>query len=300
MPIMTNSQLHVGPPPYQSFLDDSIRDGHLVTGLPAPFRTVHVMERPTNFLLTLHQHAWYHLNYIFSGSVTVSAQGQEYKVNAGQVFIMPPIQHELTSKTGYSQVGVDVLVAEDSRGISKLIQTTFSDQVVVLTIPPIHRTFNEIYEMVRSMMPLDALMLTNIAESVVYRCVEEMQLPERNNSFRSQFINLLIRIDPFRTSLEGIASQLNISRTHLERLTNQEFGCGVIEYCNKIKSSHLCLVLQTSDQSISKLAEEYNFYDESHLCVFFRKYTGKTPGQYRREFKSKYVNIQKQQSDVLP
>ena len=293
MPVLENSKIHIGPPPYQSILDTSIRDGQLIVGLPKPFRIIHVMERPAGFLLTFHTHAWYHINYICSGSLCVSVKDQDYQVSAGQVFIMPPIPHQLTSKNGYSQIGVDVLVTEDSRNISQMIQDTFSNQAAVLAIPPVSQDFSTLYEMIRSMTPLDSLMLINIAESIVYRCVEEVRRPERNDSFRSQFINLLKRIDPFRTSLDEIASALNLSRTHLERLTNREFGCGVMEYCNKIKSSHLCLVLQTSQKSITQLAEEFNFYDESHLCVFFKKYTGKIPGQYRRDFQKKYGTASK-------
>lgn len=224
MPVLENSKIHIGPPPYQSVLDTSIRDGQLIVGLSKPFRIIHVMERPSGFLLTFHTHAWYHINYICSGSLTVSVKNQDYQVNAGQVFVMPPIPHQLTSKNGYSQIGVDVLVTEDPRNISRMVQETFANQAAVLAIPPVGRDFATLYEMIRSMTPLDSLMLINIAESIVYRCIEEIRRPERNDSFRSQFISLLKRIDPFRTSLDEIASALNLSRTHLEASLTANLG----------------------------------------------------------------------------
>lgn len=289
-------QQYIGKKPYQSALDASIRDGQLLVGLPEAFRMIHVMERPADFILTFHTHSWYHINYICSGSVCVSAEGKTTTVRAGQVFIMPPIAHQITTQTGYEQIGVDILVTEDARNISKMVQETFSDQAVVLTIPPINRDFRELYEMIRSTTPLDNLMLINLAESIVYHCLVEMRKPEQNQSFRRQFINLFKQIDPFRISLGEIAAALNLSKTHLERLTSREFGCGVMEYCNRIKISHICILLQTSSKSIGQLAEELNFYDESHFCVFFRRYMGTTPGQYRREFLSKYVKLKTQQA----
>jgi AraC-like DNA-binding protein len=41
--------------------------------------------------------------------------------------------------------------------------------------------------------------------------------------------------------------------------------------------------LQYSQHSLTEIADEFGFTDESHFCKQFRKYTGNTPTAFRKK-----------------
>lgn len=288
----TESETYIGAAPYQSQLGQGMHDIHFITGLPGAYRLIHIMERPKDFLLTYHAHKWYHINYLFTGSVDIFFQGKVLTAHQGEVFILPPyIPHQLSSKTGYSQLGIDVVLADDSRGISRMVQQTFGQEAAVIGIPARSRTFGELYEIAIGRSDFDILRLVNFSEQMLYDLIE-IRREGGDSSFKRDFQEMLQSLNPCSTSLQQMADWLGFSKAQLERLCRREFGCGAMEYCAKLKCARCCLLLQTSDKNLREIAEELSFYDESHFSVFFRRCMGVTPGQYRRNFRKQNGRVE--------
>ncbi|MCI8622758.1 MAG: AraC family transcriptional regulator [Provencibacterium sp.] len=280
-------------PPFQSELPPSIRDRQLMVGLPEPYRMIHVMERPPAFLLSHHSHRWYHINYLLSGSVDIYFKGQVTAAHEGQAFVLPPqIPHKLVSRGGYAQLGLDLLPVEDERGIWRLVREAFGEEeLAVVSIPALPKRFEEIYGIVQGMSTLDTLRLLNLAESMLFELLEVSRVG-RDLTFKNRFLEMLQRRGPYSLSLEEMCAEMNLSKTHLERLANRELGCSAVEYCSKLRCSRACLWLQVSDKSIRQIAEELGFYDESHFNAFFKRAMGLPPGRYRRQFRLQNGQVQ--------
>lgn len=83
-------------------------------------------------------------------------------------------------------------------------------------------------------------------------------------------------------TLEHLAKIANVSPHYLYEFMQRSIGQGVMEYLHHCRIEHVRQALEHSDMSVSEIAVEYGFYDASHLVRVFKKYTGVTPGKYRK------------------
>jgi AraC family transcriptional regulator len=68
------------------------------------------------------------------------------------------------------------------------------------------------------------------------------------------------------------------------RFFRQEFGETLGEYLNRIRVRAAAGMLANSDLSLSAVAVDLGFYDQSHFTRIFRQFTGATPGTFRAEY----------------
>lgn len=249
--------------------------------LPPPFRMINVMENPPGYLLETHQHDYFHLNCILEGSLVVKTPDIELFVTAGQVFIMPPgILHRLESAGGYRQIGIDILDgADDDRELYEAFSEV-AEKPTVAAVPPTvgYDSMKYLLDYPSRHSRQQAL---HIAEGIILGTIDSL-LGSDTECFNARFAML---DSPWKMSLCELSSKLGISRSCLERMAQKSFGCGLGEYCLRLRFSELCRLLRTTDKKLDEIAEELGFCDASHLAVFFRSRAGCTPGQYRNPIK---------------
>ncbi|SDG18450.1 AraC family transcriptional regulator [Epilithonimonas hungarica] len=85
--------------------------------------------------------------------------------------------------------------------------------------------------------------------------------------------------------VSSIASHFGKSSDHLNRYFKDETGSTIKEYIIRYKLNLVKTRLKFSDLTISEIAGELNFTDESHLNKMFKGAFGKTARQYKNELK---------------
>ena len=94
---------------------------------------------------------------------------------------------------------------------------------------------------------------------------------------------VLGKVDEFM-EINQIASALFISHKHLTDTVQKETGSHPCHFYDlKILDEAKKMLLET-DKSISEIAKILT-YDPSNFSKFFKKFIGKTPGQFRKENK---------------
>lgn len=83
--------------------------------------------------------------------------------------------------------------------------------------------------------------------------------------------------------IENIASHFNKSPDHLSRYFKVQTGSTIKDYITRYKLNLIQTRLKFSDLTISEIADEMNFTDESHLNKMFKNVFGKTAKQFRKE-----------------
>lgn len=249
-----------------------------------PISNVNFMVSHAGFQMAAHTHAFYHINRIMEGSVTVGIDGGTYDVEAGCTMVLPPNRtHSLYSKEGYKQIGIDVECVDDSRGICSEINTLCGG-FLVKRIPMTAYTANDSMERMRTILnnPTkgNIMRALNIAESQILDLLELLR-NESGDHFFEQFTAMMSEYTPWRLSLSDMCRILGVSRTQLERRSKNAFGCGASEYCARLRCSMICNMLK-SDMTLESIAKEMGFYDSCHLSRFFVARVGITPGQYRK------------------
>lgn len=249
--------------------------------LSPPFRVIHVIKRPPDFHLRIHSHNFYHIIFVTSGVLEVVLDSTPYSIHENQAVILPPsIPHSLNSKKGYSQIGVDVLNLMEQEDLCSLICQIFPAGFAIVNMNMLPAKYEELIKSVRNFTKLNLLRLQNSAESLVLSFLEQAT-DSANKNFRDRFLDMVAQDECLNLTLSDMCQHLDISKTHLERLVREEFGCGAVEYYHKLKFMKSCFLLQNTDVPIRIISEQLKFYDESHFTRFFKKQCGQTPSQYR-------------------
>ena len=84
-------------------------------------------------------------------------------------------------------------------------------------------------------------------------------------------------------SLNTLAKQMNINPSYLSALFKKECGCTLTEYVNNKRIEYSLSLLSKTDMLIHEIAFECGIQDTNYFIKLFRKVTGQTPGQYRKQ-----------------
>lgn len=87
-----------------------------------------------------------------------------------------------------------------------------------------------------------------------------------------------------RHTLESLARTAGVHRVHLAREFHRRFGCTVGHYARQRRIEFACERLLGSSESLSRIAFETGFADQSHFTNTFRRLVGMTPGVFRERF----------------
>lgn len=83
-------------------------------------------------------------------------------------------------------------------------------------------------------------------------------------------------------NVQEIADYVHLHPTYLERLFKLHMAMSIIEYINKQRIDNACYLLRTSDKSIESIGFEVGYNSRQHFARSFRKCTGISPKDYRR------------------
>jgi AraC-like DNA-binding protein len=94
--------------------------------------------------------------------------------------------------------------------------------------------------------------------------------------------------------LEKLAAEMNVSRHHLSQLLNEQTGMSFFEYINHLRILEAKeLLAQTSKKELNVIDVAYSvgFNNKVSFNTTFKKITGKTPTEFRKEFIEKKENV---------
>jgi AraC family transcriptional regulator len=83
-------------------------------------------------------------------------------------------------------------------------------------------------------------------------------------------------------SLNELAGQVNLHPVTLSKYFSRYFGCSLGEYLRKIKTDRALALIRKDKQSLTDIAFECGFTDQSHFIKTFKYFTGMLPRQYKK------------------
>lgn len=89
-----------------------------------------------------------------------------------------------------------------------------------------------------------------------------------------------------RLSVNSIAKSLGLNRSYLSYLFHKETGINISHFIHSEKAKAAANMLRFSEYSCSSIATYLGFSSQSHFIQCFRKETGYTPSEYRKNFSS--------------
>ena len=84
-------------------------------------------------------------------------------------------------------------------------------------------------------------------------------------------------------TVDRLADQVHVHPAHLAAVFRKHHRCTIGEYVRELRIRRACQQLVNSRKSLSEVALEVGFYDQSHFCRTFKQAIGITPAEYRRQ-----------------
>lgn len=91
-----------------------------------------------------------------------------------------------------------------------------------------------------------------------------------------------------KISLEDIIRKFNTNKTTLNLTFKAEMGSTVTAYIITLRMQMACVLLKNTYLSVSEIVERIGYNDETHFIRAFKKHTGRTPGEFRKQFAERY------------
>lgn len=83
-----------------------------------------------------------------------------------------------------------------------------------------------------------------------------------------------------RITIEEISKKCAVSTSLLRQIFINKLGVSPIQYRIDMKMKQAMYLIESTNMTVSEIAEHLSFYDTAYFCKMFRGYTGMTPTQY--------------------
>ncbi|MCY9659982.1 AraC family transcriptional regulator [Paenibacillus chondroitinus] len=254
-----------------------------------------------------HLHDRFELVYIYSGNGTFFLNQMLYEMNEGDLFIIPGnTVHQALPDSEFPITATAVyfdpqLIGHYAAGDSFTNMQVFERArkyknyklVVPAAIrPQLEETLKQIHEELERheagfryavQLHLNSLLIS----------INRLILKESHHQLVASdigppwLLNILQHLDQFHTEpiagLSYLAKHASVSTAHLSRVFKQLTGMNITDYVNAKRISTAKELLLTSDLGIDTIAHNCGYESLPYFHKLFKKFTGVTPGVYRRK-----------------
>lgn len=128
--------------------------------------------------------------------------------------------------------------------------------------------------LVEKLSPILYQMILHLHRTVTQ---QELSLPERIRAVMDAQIE-------GKLSLESICDEFNYSKNHIIALFRNAYGITPYRYFETKKIEAAKLYLSNTTFSIEEIAQQLSYADRNYFSNCFKRHTGFTPAQYRRQY----------------
>ncbi len=239
-------------------------------------------------------HSFYEVYYLMSGERKYFIEDTIYKVEEGDVVIIPPnvIHRSIGEGDGrYSRILVGVPTQVFEPEMISEFESALNGYI--LNIPPKHRKF---FEQILEKAEYEYEKKDSYSEYLINNMVNEMLIflirvnkgmefqpsgieSDRLISRAAQFISLN---HEFPLTLDEVASEVGMSRTYFSKLFKRKTGFGFSDYLAGVRITEAARLLTETDLDITTIATQCGYSDSSYFTSVFKKIKGVTPIKYRK------------------
>jgi len=247
-----------------------------------------------------HRHSFYHLVLFTSGSGNHTIDFETFPVKAGQIYFMIPGQvHSWNFKKdvdGYIVHFNEALFTGFLNNSRYLQQFSFfsgraTDGVVQITKSEqagINSIFEDLLAELKDSTAISDMVPVKLLELFIR--VERMASPysstpaqEENSTVLRNFLQLIDRHYRNLQLPKEYAALLFITPNHLNALCKELLGKTAGDLIRERIILESKRLLTNADMSIAGVAYELNFSDNSYFSRYFKKYTGSSPEDFRKQ-----------------
>lgn len=251
-----------------------------------------------------HQHNFFELVYIISGTGRQCINQNKFSYHAGHLFLITPedchsFDIETTTEFFFLRfndiyIKNGTLLAENIPRLEYILHNANHQPGCILKNQTDKGLVKPMVEaIIREQQNRDVYnqelvqQLVNTLIIVVARNIAKYLPAEVKTAQEEKAMDILQYIQgniyyPEKLKVEHISSNFGISNAYLGRYFKKHTNETMQQYITSYKTKLISHRLQFSDKRINEIAHEFGFTDESHLNKYFRKQQGSSPKEYRK------------------
>lgn len=240
--------------------------------------------KPEKIFRTQKTYTWH---FVLSGSGTLEIYDKKYKISAGEMFFIPPNQkmrYYPDKNEPWEYVWFAFLRDEITQysAIAGFLADTPTNEI---------KNFEKTKYILKKLF--DRLLLNECGHFKALSAFFDI-LEQYNESDEPTGIKLVKKLidESFASAgfnIEQLCRDVNISHAHLLRLFKKEYDITLVKYIISKRIDLARELLCTTDLSVSSVAFSCGFADEIHFMKSFKKATGYSATEFRKQHILNYI-----------
>ena len=261
----------------------------------------YLMQR--NYLLQPHGHSFYHLVFFTDGAGKQAIDFTTFVIKPGQIYFMNPGQVHNWEFSGevdgyivnFSESFFDSFFKEpDYLNRFPFFSCYGEDQVTTLSGRCVKEVTGLFERLLKELTPVKNHardMIRSLLLLLFITVARQTEPARQKNTSKPGFTtlrNFLALVNANYTKLKlpaGYAARLYVTRNYLNALCRELLGKSTGEIIRDRIMLEAKRLLINADTSIGEIALLLGFRDNSYFTKFFKKYDGKTPEEFRKEYR---------------
>lgn len=250
-----------------------------------------------------HYHDCHQLLYIVSGEADVAIGGETVRAKAGSLTIFSRFEEHSVTPLGadYCRYTLRLSPQTEERFASILVNRAQGFRHVVYA-PEAESLFCAILEEFTSDSPWREEMLEALLRQLLVRICRLMPQAAAAAEAPGAAVvrNIQRRFETHcaeQVRLSDLAREYHLSTSYLSHMFKMVTGASVMGYLQACRVTAAKKLLATTDMSVGSIVEACGFKDCSNFSQLFRRETGMTPSQFRKN--QRYGKITKSCTDNL-
>lgn len=270
---------------------------------------LYVNRATEDFTMALHDHDFLEITYVAEGSGFHYIANEVHKVRKGQLFFIPiGISHVFrpssTNSTKHPLIvyncvinllllskladfSTDLKIVEYIQHLKSGEEAYFTCTDVGDRVEKLFLSMHQEYSLVQSGSPdiLYALLLQLLI--MIYRLRQDTtELPAPKPTSFAHLLTYMEQHSYTELSLAQLSQISRWSERHLQRLFKQHTEQTFHAYLQSLRIQKSCELIRGSQLKISTIAETVGYKDLNSFNSVFRRITGMTPSQYRKDLRA--------------
>ncbi len=273
--------------------------------LHTPFNIYHF--EASEWQHPVHNHTYFEIIFILRGDGIHHLNGNQFAYEEGDVFLLGPEDFhafDIREVTEFCFIRFNepfsrVLSTSDESAWKPIIETLLdiplqsrgslvqdkSDKTKLFSLLSVLEAEYEnkqspYYEIVRDSLMRSILI---ILARKLRQSDEAGQAPSYSDSVESILLYVKKNIYfPSKLGIAELAEKFNMAPNYISVFFKKQVGQSIKQYITNYRFGLIEARLTYSKLTLSEIANEFSFTDESHFCRQFKKYSGVTPTEFRK------------------
>lgn len=239
-----------------------------------------------------HSHPFYHMIFVHSGCLTMTAGRKTFPMEAGQCILIPRGMNHAYSNPGSETLeGLEIKFSIPSEPLDRQYAT---DEALVSGNSLVRMLFSQIVQEYSDLGSLADDAAASYMEALLNALTVEHRYHKRRDfrfidaaeysELSQQIIRYLEQHYAESVSLYDIAEAVGYNKSYMCTSFRKDTQITINDCLNMIRIRRAAELIAYSDNDLSQIAAMCGFSTVSHFNQVFLKHVGTTPGQCRKAF----------------